>query len=435
MDCEASVRYLYGLGNEVLAMKLGLENIRTLLAEIGDPHKKFKGIQIAGTNGKGSVCAYLESICLEAGLKAGTYTSPHLVSVTERVRIAGAEITEEDFARHATAVREAGESIAARSGGERTVPTFFEQVTAIAALAFAESKVDIAILETGLGGRFDATTALDAEFAVITRVDLDHQEWLGSTVEKIAAEKAAIIRPWSRTVVGLQRPEAMKVILERCEEVGVPAVRADVLEMSSTVSKNPFEGDSFQLRTKVRDYQIASLGLVGVHQVENAVTAVLAAECLAEAGLAGINETSIGAGLRGARHAGRLELVGGVLLDGAHNESGVMALREFLSRSQGVPLTIIFGAMREKDISKIGSILFPCAERVVAVTADSPRALPAAEIAGIARASVGEDKVSAYETFAEALDAARAMTPDGGLICVTGSLYLVGEARRALARG
>src|SRR3712207_2650273 len=193
MKFPESLEYLYGLGNEVSAMKLGLENIGKLLSALGNPENNYLKIQIAGTNGKGSTCAFLEAICLAAGIRVGLTTSPHLVSITERVKINGAEISEKDFARHAARVREISEKLVA-SGELETVPTFFEQVTAIAVSAFGEAKIDLAILETGLGGRFDSVTATRAEIAAITQIDYDHQKILGDTLKEIASEKAAIIR-------------------------------------------------------------------------------------------------------------------------------------------------------------------------------------------------------------------------------------------------
>ena len=184
MNFHESEEYLFSLGNEVEAMKLGLENIRKLLAALGDPQKSYLKVQVAGTNGKGSVCAFLDSICLQAEIKTGVFTSPHLVSITERVRINGVDISEGEFARLATRVREASELLVERGEIER-VPTYFEQVTAIALVAFAEVNVELAILETGLGGRHDAVTAANAEIAGITRIDLDHQQYLGETIEEI----------------------------------------------------------------------------------------------------------------------------------------------------------------------------------------------------------------------------------------------------------
>lgn len=432
MNFEESVRYLYGLGNEVLTMKLGLDNIRALLTALGNPHQQYRKVQIAGTNGKGSVCAFLESIIKESGTSCGVMTSPHLVAITERIRINGKDIDEEAFARHATIVREVGERLAHESNGERTVPTFFEQVTAIAALAFEEAGVDWAVLETGLGGRLDATTALDAEVAVLTRIDLDHQEWLGNTIPKIAAEKAAIIRHGGVAVVGLQKPEAMQVILRHCEEVAVEPICADRLERASGAAKSKFVGDSMALRTSRRDYRIDVLGMIGSHQIENAIVAILTAEQLSDLGLEGITESSVVAGLKTARHAGRLELINGVLLDGAHNVSGAMALRRFLDRMGDKPVTIVFGAMREKDVSEIAKIVFPRAAKLIAVKAENARALSASEIASQAYEVIGAERVFEAASLVEAFATAKELTPEDGLICVTGSLYLVGEARRIL---
>jgi len=214
MDFAESVKYLYSLGNEVEAMKLGLDNIRTLLHALGDPHEKYLKVQVAGTNGKGSVCAFLGSICHKAGIKTGVYTSPHLISITERVRIAGHDISEHDFSLFATKVRKTSEMLAA-DGSLESVPTFFEQATAIGLLAFAEAKVELAILETGLGGRLDATTAANAEIAAITSISIDHQEYLGETLAEIAAEKAAIIRGDSTVVIAVQSPEFMEIFRDR----------------------------------------------------------------------------------------------------------------------------------------------------------------------------------------------------------------------------
>ena len=205
MNFDESVSYLLSLGHETTAIKLGLENVTRLLGRLGNPQDSFPSVQIAGTNGKGSTAAMLEAVCRAAGLRAGLYTSPHLVSITERVRVSGRDIPREEFARHATRVRAAAEDVGRESGA---LPTFFEQVTGIALCAFEGEKVDVAILETGLGGRLDATTAARASVVAVTPVALDHQEYLGDTLSEIAAEKAAIIRPGVRAVVAPQEPPA-----------------------------------------------------------------------------------------------------------------------------------------------------------------------------------------------------------------------------------
>jgi dihydrofolate synthase/folylpolyglutamate synthase len=224
-ELPESLEYLYNLGNEVLAMKLGLTSTEKLLAALGNPENNFLKIQIAGTNGKGSTCAFLDAICRNARIKTGLYTSPHLISITERIKIDGEEISETDFARHATRIRKTSEMLVASNELE-AVPTFFEQMTAIAVSAFAEAKIELAILETGLGGRFDSVTATRAEIAAITPIDYDHQQILGNTLTEIAAEKAAIIRANTRVIVAPQDNEAKRVILGKCREVGVEPIWA-----------------------------------------------------------------------------------------------------------------------------------------------------------------------------------------------------------------
>src|SRR6185295_4824894 len=208
------------LGHETLAIKLGLRNTELLLERLGNPHQSFESVQIAGTNGKGSTAVVLDAICLAAGIPTGLYTSPHLVSITERIRINGTEITEADFAKFASMVRTAADALVA-DGRLEALPTFFEQVTAIAFLAFRESGVKLAILETGLGGRLDATTVAGAATVAITPLALDHQEYLGETLAEIAAEKAAIVHPCVTAIIAPQPQAALDVILKRCAECNV----------------------------------------------------------------------------------------------------------------------------------------------------------------------------------------------------------------------
>ena len=291
MDFAAAVKYLYGLGNEILTLKLGLRNTELLLAALDNPHHAFPAVQIAGTNGKGSTATMLDSVCRAAGIKSGLYTSPHLVSVTERIRIGGQQISEADFARHATTVREVSERLVA-SGEIEAMPTFFEQLTAIALIAFRDAQIELAILETGMGGRLDSTTAVNAGVVAITAISMDHEKHLGDTIEKIAAEKAAIIRPGVTVVIGQQDPRALSVLLQRCEESGVQPILA------------------------VPPSEPMRIGLRGRHQIDNAAIAFRLAESLS------IPREAIVAGLENAQHPGRLELIDNVLLDGAHNPAG-----------------------------------------------------------------------------------------------------------------
>ena len=433
MNFDESVSYLLSLGHETLAIKLGLENVRRLLARLGDPHTAYPSIQIAGTNGKGSTAAMVEGVCRAASLRAGLYTSPHLVSMTERVRVAGRELAPEEFARHATAVREASERVLEESGA---LPTFFEQVTALALLAFRHARVELAILETGLGGRLDATTAAGAATVAITPVALDHQEYLGDTLAEIAAEKAAIIRAGVRAVVAPQRPEAGEVILRRCREVGVePRFSTGDVGVEGACGEGRLR---VRLATERETYAGVCVALRGRHQLTNAAVAVALAESLAGDGFK-ITREHIIEGLETAEHAGRLELVGSggraLLLDGAHNPAGAEALRAYLDEFVGGKVTMVFGAMRDKALAEIGSALFPAAERLVLTEPRSPRAASVEELLRAVPAADPPRSVALAPSAKDALTIALAQTPPERMVCVTGSLYLVGEVKALLASG
>lgn len=433
MNFDESLSYLLGLGHETVAIKLGLENVTRLLRRLGSPQDSFPSVQIAGTNGKGSTAAMLDAVCRAAGLRAGLYTSPHLVSITERIRVGGREISPEGFARHATLVREAAEGVARESGA---LPTFFEQVTAIALSAFREAGVDLAILETGLGGRLDATTAAGARWVAITPVALDHQEYLGTTLAEIAAEKAAVIRPGVRAVVAPQEPEAARVILRRCRECGVePRFATEDLRVEDA-------GPDGRLRVRLlmgRDvYAGVRLALRGRHQLVNASVAVALAESLAEGGFP-ISHGHVVEGLETAEHAGRLELDARreprILFDGAHNPAGALALRAYLDEFAAGPITMLFGAMRDKELAEMGRLLFPAARHLVLTEPQSPRAAPVEELLRAVPAPASSSTIALAPSSRDALVVAQTHTPPGGLICVTGSLYLVGEVKRLLASG
>jgi dihydrofolate synthase / folylpolyglutamate synthase len=424
--------YLLSLGNEVAAMKLGLDAILTLLAALGDPQRKYLKVQVAGTNGKGSVCAFLNSICLHAGIRTGMFTSPHLVSVTERVQVGGEQIGEEEFANLATRVRIVSEKLVA-DGELDNVPTYFEQVTAIALLAFAETGVELAILETGLGGRLDAVTAADAEIAAITRIDLDHQEYLGNTIEKIASEKAAIIRPDSRVVIGPQSEKAMSVILGRCRDAGVePQVAEDVsvVEAPDSAGRQWVVLQSEQAHMPALSFPRVRLGLAGRHQVENAAIALLLAKELD--GFLNVGTEAIAAGLETARHPGRLEWKGRYLLDGAHNAAGAKVLSEYLEEHVSGPITLIFGAMKGKDVAAMANSIWPRANRIILTKPRNSRATPAAELASFAPGYIDREKIILTVSAAEALAKADAIRHGDPVVLVTGSLYLVGEVREIL---
>jgi dihydrofolate synthase/folylpolyglutamate synthase len=415
--------YLLSLGNEVSAMKLGLDNIRALLAALGKPQNSYVKVQVAGTNGKGSVCAFLDSICRTAGVKVGLYTSPHLISITERIRINGVDIGVDEFARFATQIRSTAETLV-ENGGLKYTPTFFEQVTAIALLAFAEAKVQVAILETGLGGRLDATTAANAEIAAITRIDLDHQQYLGTTLEEIAAEKAAIIRPGTTAYIGEQPSGATGAILQRCQDVAVMPIFADFVDLKEI-------DNGLIITSALCDYEIHQLGLAGKHQTENAKLALLVGEDLSRR--FNMLKADLTTGLENARHPGRLEYDGQYLFDGAHNMGGARALAAYLDEFEKRPVTLVFGAMDDKPVSDMLTTLVPRASKIVLAQPSNERSLHYDELLEAMPGDRTKETTFVTDSVANALDIAETVTPDVGIILVTGSLYLIGEVKRLLA--
>jgi dihydrofolate synthase / folylpolyglutamate synthase len=431
MDFDEALDYLLSLGHETLAIKLGLTNTELLLEALDDPQKSFPALQIAGTNGKGSTAVMLEEMLRAGGFVTGLYTSPHLTDITERIRIDDQEISREDFARLATRVREKAVRLL-DAGALSTLPTFFEQVTAIAFCAFAEAGVELAILETGLGGRLDATTTARAGVVGITPIALDHQEYLGETLSEIAAEKAAIIRPdVMAAIVAPQDPVALRMILKRCAACGVvPRMSDHRVEVTGTEEMGRVRAT---FRTNKESYENVLLGLRGRHQITNASTAIALAEALGELNFT-LSRAHIIEGLARARHAGRLELRRAgrteILFDGAHNVAGASALRSFLDEFVGASITLIFGAMRDKDLTEISKTLYPIARELILTRPAGPRAAAPESLAKLAPRDFSPDRIHLARSSTEAFGIALRRTPPGGLICVTGSLYLVGEIRR-----
>jgi dihydrofolate synthase / folylpolyglutamate synthase len=410
MTFDEALSYLLSLGHETLTIKLGLENTETLLEALGKPHQNFPSVQIAGTNGKGSTAAFLDSICRAAGIRTGLFTSPHLISITERIRVAGQLITEEEFARFTSTVRSTAETLVSE-GKLETLPTFFEHVTATALLAFRAAQVELAILETGLGGRLDSTTAARADVVAITPIAMDHEEYLGHTVEEIAAEKAAIIRPGVTAIIAPQEQRVLEVVSRRCRAVGVEPQSVDF--------------------TSVAD---ATVGLRGRHQIVNAATATVLAQALRQRGMA-ISDSAILEGLRNAQHAGRLELwntTPPILFDGAHNPASAQALRNYLDEFVSQPITMIFGAMRDKPLDQLGEILFPKANQLVLTQIESPRAASLEDLKRVVRLHLDECCIHEASSPEEAWRIALEVTATDGLILVTGSLYLIGQMQKHL---
>ncbi len=433
MNFDEALQYLLSLGHETLAIKLGLSNTERLLEALGNPQSTFPSVQIAGTNGKGSTAVMLEAIARAARIKTGLYTSPHLKSITERIRINNQEISREDFARLTAQVRSTAEGLVADSVLE-TLPTFFEHLTAIALAAFHEAHVQLAILETGLGGRLDATTTARAEVVAITPIALDHQEYLGETLTEIAAEKAAIIRPGVTAIIAPQERAALDVVLERCAACDVtPRLSARKIEVTGADDVGRMRA-SFEMNED--RYENVRLGLRGRHQITNASLAIALAEALRERGFH-LPRTAIIEGLESAEHAGRLELrrVGSteILFDGAHNPAGARALRDFLDEFIQSPITLVFGAMRDKDLALIAATLFPIAQRLILTQPANPRAATLETLARLVPQSFDSSRITLAPSASDALHSAQAQTPPDGIICFTGSLYLIGEVQSLIS--
>ena len=438
--------YLLSLGHETLTIKLGLKNTEKLLTALGNPHKSFPSVQIAGTNGKGSTAVMLASICHAAKIPVGLFTSPHLISITERIRFGGKQISEAEFARLTERVKETAAELV-RRGELQTLPTFFEHVTAIALLAFQQANVELAILETGLGGRLDATTAVGARVVAITPIAMDHQEYLGHTLPEIAVEKAAIIQRGVTAIVAPQAKDAMEVVLRRCRELSVrPRLigaieprdlswNAGTAHYRSRFCNAMADGRmcaTFQ--TPVTQYEKVCLGLRGRHQITNAATAIALAESLRERGFA-IPDEAIVNGLENARHAGRLELwedlAPAILFDGAHNPAAARVLRDYLDEFVHRPITMIFGAMRDKALQEIAALLFPAANKIVLTPLASPRAATVKELEAAAPSDFDRQRFSRGTSVPDAVQIAREITPNSGLIVATGSLYLIGAIQES----
>jgi dihydrofolate synthase/folylpolyglutamate synthase len=439
MQFDEALRYLLSLGHETLAIKLGLRNITLLLERLRNPQLNYFVVQLAGTNGKGSTARMLESICRAAGLRVGLFTSPHLVSITERILINGNEIAPDAFAEYATRVRLASEALVAESQIE-AVPSFFEQVTALALLAFQSAAVELAILETGLGGRLDATTAAGAKLVGITPIAMDHEEYLGATITEVAKEKAAIIQSHVTAIIAPQDPEALRVIVSRAQDSGVvPSVN----EVETSIESFSTTGHSkVNFQTKYDSYPNVHLGLRGRHQIINASMAVRLAEALRNYGFE-VPKEAVVRGLETATHPGRLELFEGnpnILLDGAHNPSGAQALRNYLDEFVRGPITLVFGAMRDKQLDAMARILFPVAENLVLTEVDNPRSASSNTLQLLAGSIAVSAPVFATSSISDAIHRSRVVTPTHGLICIAGSLYLIGEylslaAREAMTHG
>lgn len=412
--------------------KFSLAEFGVLLSELGDPQRRFPSVLIAGTNGKGSTASTLSSILRESGLRTGLYTSPHLERINERIRIGGAEISDEDFAGHYFAVAEAADRLVL-NGKLQQNPSFFETVTAMAFLHFAEAGVDIAVLEVGMGGRLDATNIVEPLVSVVTDISLDHTEWLGSTIAAIAHEKAGILRRNGTLITLPQHPEANQALGEVAIELDVRGASATAYMPSIGVEP----GAAYRTQVLGHEIEIAS-PLAGAHQQRNVALAIAAAVELAERYGLPITAQAVEAGVRKTYWPGRLERIqtGSItwILDVAHNPAGAWALRSGLRNvldreaDEGRQRTLVFGCLRDKPVAEMAQILFPLFDRVIFAPIASPRAASMESLMEAAEATGTPAEVA--ESVYAALQHAR---PGGeGVVVVSGSVYLVGDARALL---
>jgi dihydrofolate synthase / folylpolyglutamate synthase len=436
MTYEESVQYLLSLGRELASprqasvMKFDLKNITVVCEHLGQPQRAFESVHVAGTNGKGSTSAMLDSILREAGLRTGLYTSPHLERINERIRVDAKEISDEDFAAAFTRVHDAIEELLA-AGKLSAHPTFFECVTAIAFVHFAAAGVEFAVCETGMGGRLDATNILVPEVAVITQIDFDHENYLGHSIEEIAGEKAGIIKPGGRVVSAAEHLIARVVIRRRCAEQSaflVEIENAFFLE-DVTARDGCFSFTAITYDSSVR-IPIA-LKLPGRFQVRNALTALAAARMLAERG-APINDEAISRGFAGATWPGRLEKISErpeIYVDGTHNPAGAREIVAFWNQFlAGRNIILIYGAMRDKAVDEIAGLLFPRASVVILTAPEQPRSISAPLLGEMTAHHAARSEVMPQP--AQALARALELASPEDVIFITGSLYLVGELRR-----
>ena len=434
MNYVESLRYLDGLGHELHGLHWGLETTTRVLTRLGNPHLKYPTAIVAGTNGKGSTAAMLASILTQAGYRTGLYTSPHLVRVNERMRVNGAEISEDDFARAFSEVRQAVESLLEEKALGQ-VPSFFEFLTATGFQYFAQVEAGFVVLEVGMGGRLDATNVTQPRVAVITNVGLDHMEFLGFTLAEIGREKAGVIKPGRPVVSGCEPGEAAEVIRRRSAEMGAELLETDTIGRLSGLQSS--QGHYlFNLSFGAESFSGLSCPLLGRFQVKNAVVAVAAAWRLGRDGFR-ITPSAIAKGLESTSWPGRLERVLEhplVLLDGAHNPAAARVLADFIQGDlAGRRLRLVYASMRDKAIGEISEILFPLAEEVYLTRPHLPRAATPEEILATARFRPKRLVIEAEPSVAVAR-ACQASSEDD-VVIIIGSLYLVGAIKKALLDG
>ena len=438
MNYEAAVRYLLSLGRELAAptqasaAKFDLDNINLLSERLGCPHRAYPSAHIAGTNGKGSTAAFLEAILRDAGFRTGLNTSPHLERINERIRISGEEISDEAFADILSRVQAITEELLA-AGKLRAHPTYFECVTAMAFEYFAQQRVEFGVFEVGLGGRLDSTNILTPVVSIITRIDFDHENFLGHSLREIAGEKAGIIKPAVPVVVAEQRPEALEVIRNRAKELRSPLI--DVTKTFRVDNESMKDGHvCAQVTELATGWTIELLpSLPGRFQLQNALSAVAATRLLQQRGFR-ISDESIARGIATTSWPGRIEKIRSrpdIYLDGAHNPSAARELAHFVEESlKGKKIFLLYGALRDKAVDEVAGLLFPLAAEVILTAPATSRAISATQLEEITAHYANESATIA--DAGEAIDYALSKASPDDVIFITGSLYLVGQLRHYL---
>lgn len=411
---------------EGLGIRLGLESTGRLLARLGDPQRRYPTVLVAGSNGKGSTSALLATMASAAGYRTALYTSPHLESVEERLRIDGRTISPDAFSEILTEVI----TLSEREMG--LLPTYFEAVTVAAFLWFAREKVDLGVIEVGLGGRLDATNLCDPALSLITSISLEHQEMLGDTLAAIAREKAGILRPGRPALVWIEEPEALESVRAVADDLGTHLTSAPDVVTVEKVEPLGWEGQRVQLATP-NDRHNLRLALLGAHQVRNLGLAVLAAETLAGMGFEKLDAKAIQEGAAACRWPGRIEVLPlpdgrRVLLDAAHNPEGAEVLADFLER-MGVSYDLLFGVLTDKDAAAMLGQFAARARRIVLTTPASPRARNPEELVPLLPGREGDMVVEPDPR--RALEKALGLGAEVLVIC--GSIYLLGELRPRLS--
>jgi dihydrofolate synthase/folylpolyglutamate synthase len=417
-----------------------LDRIAAVMELLGDPQRTFPVIHLTGTNGKTSTTRIIDSVLRELGLKTGRFTSPHLHTIRERIALSGEPISPEKFLAAYDDVLPFIEMVDARSaadGGPRM--TFFEVLVAVAYAAFADAPVDVAIIEVGMGGGWDATNVADGSVAVVTPVAIDHQHFLGSSLEEIAEEKAGIIKADAVAVVGVQEPEVAQILADRAEEVGA-RITFEGKDFGLLTRDVGVGGQQLSIRGLAGDYTDLFLPLHGAHQAHNTVLALAAVEAFLGGGEQRLDPEIVRAGLAAAASPGRLEIVRRsptVIVDAAHNTSGALALRNALEDSFNFARLIgVVAILKDKPATEMLEILEPVLDHVVVTSTTSPRALRPADLGELARDIFGDDRVTVVSSLPDALDTAAGLADEGGGVgggvVATGSVTTAAEVRMLL---